>query len=135
MPHAIALTERQTELLEAIKSFRAKKGFTPTYADLAKILGISGPRVYQQVQCLQIARAIKIVDKKIQIGDEIPYTEKQLKVAKMFAKHPGASQSEIAVKLDITPETLNADYLPRLVALGAIEVNDGAVKVLDKGLA
>ena len=131
----IALTEKQAELLEAIKSFRAKKGFCPSNADLAKSFGISAVRVYQQLKCLEIARAIKIVGKKaIQVADEIPYTERQYEVARMFAKHPGATQSEVAAKLKIAPATLNADLLPKLVAIGAVEVNDGAVKVLDKEL-
>lgn len=127
------LTEKQSELLEAIKDFRKKKGHSPANSDLAKIMGVSTVRIFQQVKCLELAGEIKVTGKKaIQIADEIPYTERLYDVMKAYGKNPDATQSEIAKALGIAPSTLLQEHLPRLVSLGAIEMEGSKVKILDK---
>jgi len=129
----MTLTSKQTELLETIKSFRASKGFCPSNADLAKTLGVSTVRIFQQIKCLEIAGAIKVMGKKsIQIDNEIPYTEKQFNVMQALIKNPNASQTEIARIIGIALPTLQQEHFSRLQAVGAIEIENGKVKVLDK---
>lgn len=131
----LTLTPKQTELLDAIKDFRKSKGYSPANSDLAAIMKVSTVRIFQQIKCLELAGAIKVLGKKaIQIKDEIPYTERQLQVMKAFAKNPDATQSEVAKALDIAPSTLQQEHLSRLVSLGAIEMENGKVTVLDKSV-
>lgn len=132
----LTLTPKQTELLEAIKGFRKSKGYSPANSDLATILGVSAVRIFQQIKCLEIAGAIKVLGKKaIQVENEIPYTERQFEIMQAFVKNPAATQSEVARAIGIAPSTLQQEHLSRLQSLGAISIENGKVKVLDNSLA
>lgn len=66
------LTPKQTLILETIKAFRKEKGYNASGAELGRILGVSNVRIHQQVKILEMAQAVKVIGKKIIIGDEIP---------------------------------------------------------------
>jgi repressor LexA len=47
------LTARQAQVLEAIKAYRAFRGYPPSLRDVAKVAGINVTTVYRHVLALQ----------------------------------------------------------------------------------
>jgi len=77
------LTERQSEALDIIQNFINKKGYPPTVRELAKAMGISGPKGAKEYMDIlerkgyierahQISRALKIVDFKPRDKNNLP---------------------------------------------------------------
>ena len=116
------LSARQKQVLDVIVEFRASHGYSPTQLDLAAILGISHVAVLFNIRELVAKGALKHVAKKaIQIGKEVPYTQKQLAVVNCFLANPNACQKQVADLMGISAPSLHR-HIESLVGLKAVKI-------------
>ncbi len=126
----MAISDRANEVFSIIKAFLKKHGTTPTYAEIGKLMGISSPMVFRYVRELRRADKVEIVGKKIQVGDEIPYSTKMREIMEIIAENPDISQADLARKLGVSAPTM-FQHIENLKKLSAL---DKDMKIIDKTL-
>lgn len=125
---------RAMELFEVLKAFRAEKGYSPSYVELGKIMGVSGVMIFKWISELRRADLVKLISKKgLQIGNEIPYSAKLLEIMRIIVKNPAVTMTAIAAQLQVSKPTV-FEHIQRLKELGAIAEEKDVFKVLDKSL-
>jgi Mn-dependent DtxR family transcriptional regulator len=124
------ISPRASEIFELIKALIAKNGYSPSYSELGKLTGISGPMVFRYIKELRKAKLVNVIGKRLQVGDEISYSPKLREIMEIIAKNPDATLTELSRLLHVAPPTM-FEHLDKLKKLNAL---DNELKIIDAAL-